>query len=59
MEASLQVPTATSIRNIPVKALEENRRVLNNHLALIGQPKASFRTSSRGRSSAPRKSTRA
>jgi multifunctional 2-oxoglutarate metabolism enzyme len=42
MEASLQVPTATSIRNIPVKALEENRRVLNNHLALIGQPKASF-----------------
>ncbi len=42
MEASLQVPTATSIRNIPVKALEENRRVINNHLALVGQPKASF-----------------
>jgi 2-oxoglutarate dehydrogenase E1 component len=42
MEASLSVPTATSIRNIPVKALEENRRVINNHLALIGQPKASF-----------------
>ncbi|HYM61372.1 MAG TPA: multifunctional oxoglutarate decarboxylase/oxoglutarate dehydrogenase thiamine pyrophosphate-binding subunit/dihydrolipoyllysine-residue succinyltransferase subunit, partial [Thermoanaerobaculia bacterium] len=42
MEASLVVPTATSMRNLPVKALEENRRVINNHLALIGQTKASF-----------------
>jgi multifunctional 2-oxoglutarate metabolism enzyme len=42
MEASLTVPTATSVRNIPVKALEENRRVINNHLALGGQSKASF-----------------
>jgi 2-oxoglutarate dehydrogenase E1 component len=42
METSLTVPTATSIRNIPVKVLEENRRVINNHLALIGQTKASF-----------------
>ena len=42
METSLTVPTATSIRNIPVKALEENRRVINNHLALTGQPKTSF-----------------
>jgi multifunctional 2-oxoglutarate metabolism enzyme len=42
MEASLAVPTATSIRNIPVKVLEENRRVINNHLTLIGQSKASF-----------------
>ncbi len=42
METSLTVPTATSIRNIPVKALEENRRVINNHLALTGQSKASF-----------------
>jgi 2-oxoglutarate decarboxylase len=42
MEASLAVPTATSVRNIPVKALEENRRVINNHLALTGQSKASF-----------------
>ena len=42
MEASLAVPTATSIRNIPVKVLEENRRVINNHLALSGQSKASF-----------------
>ncbi len=42
MDLSLTVPTATSIRNIPVKALEENRRVINNHLALSGQSKASF-----------------
>jgi len=42
MEASLGVPTATSIRNIPVKVLEENRRVINNHLALTGQTKSSF-----------------
>ncbi len=42
MELSLGVPTATSIRNIPVKVLEENRRVINNHLTLIGQSKASF-----------------
>ena len=42
MEASLAVPTATSIRNIPVKALEENRRVVNHHLSLIGQSKASY-----------------
>src|SRR5438105_15242376 len=42
MEASLAVPTATSIRTIPVKALEENRRVINNHLTLNGQTKASF-----------------
>lgn len=42
MELSLTVPTATSIRNIPVKVLEENRRVINNHLTLIGQTKASF-----------------
>ena len=42
MEASLAVPTATSVRTIPVKALEENRRVVNNHLTLTGQSKASF-----------------
>jgi 2-oxoglutarate decarboxylase len=42
MAASLQVPTATSVRTIPVKALEENRRVINNHLALSGQSKASY-----------------
>src|SRR6266550_4869842 len=30
------------MRTIPVKALEENRRVINNHLTLNGQTKASF-----------------
>jgi len=33
MEASLRVPTATSVRNVPVKALEENRRIANIVLA--------------------------
>ncbi len=42
MEVSLTIPTATSVRNIPVKVLEENRRVINNHLSLSGQSKASF-----------------
>jgi len=42
METSLSIPTATSVRNIPVKVLEENRRIINNHLTLTGQPKASF-----------------
>src|ERR1041385_9170423 len=32
MEASLGVPTATSNGSIPVKVLEENRRIINNHL---------------------------
>ena len=34
MEASLSVPTATSIRTIPVRTLEENRRILNKHREL-------------------------
>jgi Pyruvate/2-oxoglutarate dehydrogenase complex, dihydrolipoamide acyltransferase (E2) component, and related enzymes len=42
MELSLGVPTATSIRTIPVKALEENRLILNQHLQLIGRGKAAF-----------------
>jgi multifunctional 2-oxoglutarate metabolism enzyme len=33
MEASLAVPTATSQRQIPIKLLEENRRVINQYLA--------------------------
>jgi 2-oxoglutarate decarboxylase len=31
MDASLSVPTATSYRAIPVKLLEENRRIINEH----------------------------
>ena len=42
MEASLQVPTATSVRNVPVRTLEENRRLLNKHRDAIGASKVSF-----------------
>ena len=42
MEHSLTVPTATSFRNIPVKVLEENRRILNEYLASQRYGKVSF-----------------
>lgn len=42
MEASLAVPTATSVRAVPVKALEENRRLLNLALSRQRKPKLSF-----------------
>jgi 2-oxoglutarate dehydrogenase E1 component len=42
MEASLQVPTATSARVVPAKLLEENRRVINDHLASRHGGKVSF-----------------
>jgi len=42
MEQSLAVPTATSYRTVPVKVLEENRRIVNEHLAARGRGKASF-----------------
>src|SRR5438477_3196104 len=42
MEASLQVPTATSMRSIPVRTLEENRRILNKHRDATGASKVSF-----------------
>src|SRR5205085_11030882 len=42
MEASLGVPTATSNRVMPVKAMEENRRVLNRHREVLGLSKISF-----------------
>lgn len=42
MEQSLTVPTATSFRTIPVKILEENRRIINEHLAAQGKGKVSF-----------------
>ena len=32
MQASLSVPTATSQRQIPIKLLDENRRLINKHL---------------------------
>ncbi|GAB3954427.1 hypothetical protein GCM10027614_61500 [Micromonospora vulcania] len=33
MDASLSVPTATSVRAVPAKLLVDNRIVINNHLA--------------------------
>jgi 2-oxoglutarate dehydrogenase E1 component len=42
MEQSLTVPSATSSRNIPVKVLDENRRIINEHLAVQGRGKVSF-----------------
>lgn len=37
MEASLGVPTATSQRQIPIKLLDDNRRLINQHLAGSGR----------------------
>src|SRR5512143_2107763 len=42
MEASLQIPTATSVRTIPVRTLEENRRVVNRLREAAGLGKVSF-----------------
>ena len=42
MEKSLHVPTATSERRIPVKLLDENRRLINKHLAEHDRGKASY-----------------
>ncbi|MDQ4024462.1 MAG: multifunctional oxoglutarate decarboxylase/oxoglutarate dehydrogenase thiamine pyrophosphate-binding subunit/dihydrolipoyllysine-residue succinyltransferase subunit, partial [Actinomycetota bacterium] len=42
MEASLGVPTATSVRTIPAKLLEENRRIVNRYLAGKRGGKVSF-----------------
>jgi 2-oxoglutarate decarboxylase len=42
METSLTVPTATSQRRVPVKVLDENRRIINKHLASTGGGKASY-----------------
>jgi 2-oxoglutarate dehydrogenase E1 component len=42
MDASLTVPTATSVRAVPVKLLWDNRTVINNHLARARGGKVSF-----------------
>lgn len=42
MEASLQIPTATSARVIPAKVLIENRLLINTHLASTRGGKVSF-----------------
>jgi 2-oxoglutarate dehydrogenase E1 component len=42
MNSSLTIPTAVSLRTIPVKLLEENRLIINSHLKFINIPKLSF-----------------
>ena len=42
MNASLSIPLATSQRVMPVKVIDENRRVVNEHRALLGKSKISY-----------------
>ena len=42
MQRSLEVPTATSFRNVPAKLLEVNRKVINGFRERSGQGKVSF-----------------
>ena len=42
MAASVTVPLATSQRIIPVKVIEENRRLINHHRGLLGRGKLSY-----------------
>jgi 2-oxoglutarate dehydrogenase E1 component len=42
MVRSLEVPTATSFRNVPAKLLEVNRNVINGYRSRNGQGKVSF-----------------
>ncbi|GAB2824435.1 multifunctional oxoglutarate decarboxylase/oxoglutarate dehydrogenase thiamine pyrophosphate-binding subunit/dihydrolipoyllysine-residue succinyltransferase subunit [Alpinimonas psychrophila] len=42
MDASLSIPTATSVRSIPAKLLIDNRIVINNHLKRSRGGKVSF-----------------
>jgi 2-oxoglutarate decarboxylase len=42
MNASLSMPQATSQRVIPVKVIDENRRLINDHRVLTGKTKISY-----------------
>jgi 2-oxoglutarate decarboxylase len=42
MEGSINVPTATSVRAMPVKPLDENRRLINKYLLKLKRNKISF-----------------
>lgn len=42
MYESLEVPTASSTRTIPVKALDENRRIINRYLMKLKRDRVSF-----------------
>lgn len=42
MTESLAIPTATSVRQVPVIVLEENRRIMNQFMSAISGPKVAF-----------------
>ncbi len=42
MTQSLAIPVATSQRTIAVKVIDENRRVINQHRSMHGEPKVSY-----------------
>src|ERR1700686_4124776 len=42
MALSATIPLATSQRIIPVKVIDENRRLINHHRALLGKSKVSY-----------------
>jgi 2-oxoglutarate dehydrogenase E1 component len=42
MGAGVAIPIATSQRIIPVKVVDENRRLINHHRSLIGRSKVSY-----------------
>ncbi|MGH9594791.1 MAG: 2-oxo acid dehydrogenase subunit E2, partial [Bryobacteraceae bacterium] len=42
MSASLTLPTATTMREVAVRLIEENRNILNQHRAKAGKSKISF-----------------
>jgi multifunctional 2-oxoglutarate metabolism enzyme len=42
MSASVTIPLATSQRIIPVKVMDENRRIINQHRTLVGKSKVSY-----------------
>ncbi|TYP95572.1 2-oxoglutarate dehydrogenase E1 component [Fodinibius salinus] len=42
MDDSLDVPTATSVRSLPMRMLIEDRAIINRHLKKRNEPKSSF-----------------
>ena len=42
MKPASTIPLATSQRTIPVKVIDENRRIINQHRALLGKSKVSY-----------------
>ncbi|MGD0365631.1 MAG: multifunctional oxoglutarate decarboxylase/oxoglutarate dehydrogenase thiamine pyrophosphate-binding subunit/dihydrolipoyllysine-residue succinyltransferase subunit, partial [Bryobacteraceae bacterium] len=42
MSASVTIPLASSQRVIPVKVMDENRRIINQHRTLVGKSKVSY-----------------